>query len=230
MHTYTAEREGEREREKERERERQRIVVATQPISLVVGFTYGLAPLIAYWRERGGERERERERRAYAVAKKQGAFNSRQKAEIVILYTWWVLNPRQKAAPPTEQRLVGSRKKEIERRNQYSSVWTGIALADRQTEDSPAPKEQRNKKVEPYPIYQRLPVLTFRMFLVVLYEGCFTKHRNVLIFFLYQVGQQTFLYSFFHIASLQSNALVTSKWILDRTTIFTTELLSEKVS
>ncbi len=69
--TYTAEREGEREREREKERER--VVVATQPISLVVGFSYGLAPHIAYWRER----EKEREKRVYVrqvlpiLAKKQ---------------------------------------------------------------------------------------------------------------------------------------------------------------
>ncbi len=83
---YTAEREREREKERQKQRERERVVVATQPISLVVGFTYGLAPHIAYWREREREkgererkkeREREREKRVYVwrvlsiLAKKQ---------------------------------------------------------------------------------------------------------------------------------------------------------------
>ena len=96
------ERKREREREREREKERETVVVATQPISLVVGFTFGLAPHIAYWRERGGERKREREsyKRVYVLAKKRGALNPCQKAETIILHARRVLNPRQKAAPP----------------------------------------------------------------------------------------------------------------------------------
>ncbi len=76
--------------------------MATQPISLVVGFTYGLAPHIAYWRERergGREKERERER-VYVLTKKQGTLNPCQKAEIV---TIWICRggvPRQPAPPP----------------------------------------------------------------------------------------------------------------------------------
>ena len=81
------EREREREREKERKTERERVVVATQPISLVVGFMYGLAPHIATGerekerreRERKRERDKEREKRVYVrqvlpiLTKNQGA-------------------------------------------------------------------------------------------------------------------------------------------------------------